>query len=104
CDSPHDILLRRDDGSISVCDTRPLRGALPVSGPGVGGGPIPTSWHIAGTGDFDGNLRDDILWRKDDGTVSIWDNGQVAGAHVIAAAGVVARTWHTAGTRVFDGN
>jgi hypothetical protein len=56
------------------------------------------------TGDFDGNGHSDILWRNDNGMVSIWDNGQIGGAHVISGAGVVASTWHFAGTGVFDGN
>src|SRR5258707_254726 len=36
-------------------------GAHVISGPGV----VPTSWHISGTGDFDGNGQSDILWRND---------------------------------------
>ena len=38
---------------------------------------MPNSWHVAGTGDFDGNGNSDILWQNDNGTVSIWDNGQI---------------------------
>ena len=33
---------------------------------------VPTSWHVAGTGDFNGDGRDDILWRHDDGTRADW--------------------------------
>jgi hypothetical protein len=36
-------------------------------------GAIPTSWSIAGTGDFNGNGTTDILWRNNStGDVQIW--------------------------------
>jgi FG-GAP repeat len=52
------------------------------------------SWHIASTGDFDGNGRDDILWRNDNGAASIWDNAQIGSAHIISGAGDVPNDWH----------
>ena len=33
--------------------------------------PGPT-WHIKGTGDFNGDGKSDIIWQGDDGTASIW--------------------------------
>ncbi|MEA2883519.1 MAG: serralysin [Bradyrhizobium sp.] len=54
--------------------------------------------------DFDGNSHSDILWHNDNGADSIWDNGQIGGAHGIAAAGVVPASWHIAGKADFDGN
>ena len=30
------------------------------------------SWHIKGTGDFNGDGKSDILWQNDDGTPAIW--------------------------------
>jgi Ca2+-binding RTX toxin-like protein len=33
---------------------------------------IPTNWTIAGIGDFNGDNRDDILWRDDNGTTLTW--------------------------------
>ena len=47
--------------------------------------------HITGTGDFDGNGQSDILWHNSNGAVSVWDNGQIGGAHIIANPGIVAR-------------
>ena len=37
---------------------------------------VPTSWHIAGTGDFNGDGRDDILWRNDNGDDQLARPGQ----------------------------
>ncbi len=54
--------------------------------------------------DFDANHHSDILWHNDSGATSIWDDGVIGGAHIIAAAGVVPVGWHIAGKGDFDGN
>ncbi|MBR0872293.1 hypothetical protein JQ633_18150 [Bradyrhizobium tropiciagri] len=54
--------------------------------------------------DFDGNFRDDINWVNNDGRASIWDNGQIGGAHIIAPAGTISGGWHVVGSGDFDGN
>ena len=33
---------------------------------------IPTNWQIEGVGDFNGDGRDDILWRNDTGLIVDW--------------------------------
>jgi hypothetical protein len=40
---------------------------------------VPTDWHIAGTGDFNGDGTDDILWRNDSGLVTEWLGGANGG-------------------------
>jgi hypothetical protein len=42
---------------------------------------VPTDWKIAGTGDFNGDGRDDIVWRQDSGAMSTW-LGQANGGFV----------------------
>ena len=32
---------------------------------------VPTSWHVVGTGDFNGDHLGDVLWRHDDGTFTM---------------------------------
>ncbi|MCA6121865.1 M10 family metallopeptidase C-terminal domain-containing protein [Bradyrhizobium sp. WSM 1704] len=54
--------------------------------------------------DFDGNGHDDLLWVNDSGVVSVWNDGQLSGAHWIAPAGTIANGWHFAGLGDFNDN
>jgi hypothetical protein len=42
----------------------------------------PTSWHVVDTGDYNGDGRDDVLWRSDAGELSNW-LGQVNGGFAL---------------------
>ena len=46
-------------------------GAFGVEDPFTGFG-VPIQWQIAGIGDFNGDGRDDLLWRHQDGKISNW--------------------------------
>jgi hypothetical protein len=66
---------------------------------------ISNDWHIAGSGDFNGDGRVDFLWRHNDGTVLDW-LGQPNGSF-IANANLninVPNDWHIAGTGDFNGD
>ena len=63
-------------------------------------------WHAVGTGDFNGDGRDDILWQNDNGTVREWlgqADGSFAGninnVNFIPPAG-----YHIVGTADFNGD
>ena len=63
-----------------------------------------SNWHIIETGDFNGDGKDDILWRADDGTVTDWlgqSNGGFAsnGANFSINA---SSSWHVVGTGDFN--
>jgi serralysin len=67
---------------------------------------VDTSWHIAGTGDFNGDGYSDILWQNDGGLVTDWlgradgsftGNGDTFLAHVDTS-------WHVAETGDFNGD
>ncbi|WFU83811.1 Ig-like domain-containing protein [Bradyrhizobium sp. CIAT3101] len=63
-----------------------------------------TTFGLTANFDFSGDGHSDILWRDDNGAVSIWSNGDINQAHIVAQAGVVPNSWHIAGTGDFDGN
>jgi len=58
--SQHDILWQDDNGSIGIWDNGQTTGAQLIANAGV----VTSDWHIAGTGDFDGNGHTDILWQS----------------------------------------
>jgi uncharacterized protein YxjI len=95
-----DILWQNDNGSVAIWNNGQAAGGHVVANPGS----VQSSWHIAGSGDFDGNSHSDLLWQNDNGSVAIWDDSQAAGGHVIANAGSVQSSWHIATTGDFDGN
>ena len=60
---------------------------------------------MAGTGDFNGDGRDDVLWRHDDGTITNWlgqANGSFAGN--ANAENDVSSNWHIIGIGDFNGD
>jgi hypothetical protein len=72
-DGKSDILWQHADGSLTAWlmndSTIVSDGYLRSQGQIV----MPnSSWSVAGTGDFDGDGRDDILWRKTDGSLVEW--------------------------------
>ncbi|HEV2596337.1 MAG TPA: VCBS repeat-containing protein, partial [Sphingomicrobium sp.] len=81
-DGRSDVLWRSDDGTV-----HDWLAQADNSGSFAGNTTnlntiVPTSWHIVGTGDFNGDGRVDVLWRNDDGTVHDWlgqANGSFAG-------------------------
>jgi Tol biopolymer transport system component len=89
-----DILLQTNSGGVAIWDNGSPSGASTIADS------MPSSWHLAGIGDFDGNGKTDILWTNDNGSVAIWDNS-VTG-HTIATG--MPNNWHVAGTGDFDGN
>ena len=63
-----------------------MNGATIASGPLVA---VPSlSWTIAGTADFDGNGKSDILWRGPAGEVALWlmNGGAIASGPLVGAA------------------
>jgi serralysin len=66
---------------------------------------IPSSWQVEGVGDFNGDNRDDILWRNTDGTVGTW-SGQANGGFVAnnAAVFTVSADWQIVATGDFNGD
>ena len=61
-------------------------------------------WHVIGTGDFNGDGLDDILWQNDNGTVRDW-LGQADGSFVGNIDHMnIGTDWHAIGTGDFNGD
>jgi hypothetical protein len=63
----------------------------------------PASWHIVGTGDFNGDGKSDVLWLNTNNTPAIWE---MNGTSIIGSAALPAPppSWHIAGTGDFNGD
>ena len=73
-----------------------LRGQHQPESGEVGLSPINTDWHVAATGDYNGDGRDDILWRNDSGALANWLASASGGFAYNSAAGItqVPTSWH----------
>jgi len=103
-DGRSDILWRSDGGALSDWLANANGGF--ASNDGNAYTTAPTNWHIAGTGDFNGDGRSDILWRNNDGSLSDWlatPNGGFA-ANDANAFTKVSTSWHVVSTGDFNGD
>ena len=109
-DGKTDVLLRSADGKVSDWLIGPPDSTI-VDVPDAPFVPHATfnsdlSWHVVGTGDFNGDGYDDILWQNDNGTVRDWlgqDSGDFIGN--IDKVNILTGTeWHVIGTGDFNGD
>jgi len=102
-DGHSDILWRSDNGRMTSWLGQP-DGSLAYTAVSDTTA-VPTSVHIAGTGDFNGDGIDDILWRAADGTMTDW-LGQAGGSFAYNPASYtwIPTDWHIAGTGDFNGD
>lgn len=67
---------------------------------------VPADWRVAGSGDFNGDGRSDILWRHDDGRITDWlgraDGGLVNNDAEAFAA--IEANWRVAAVEDFNGD
>ena len=103
-DGRSDILWRNVDGSVTNWLSTPT-GGFNTNWANASGSP-PLSWHAVGTGDFNGDGRDDILWRSDAGTVTNWLSTNTGGfaANWTNASASVGSEWQVVGTGDFNGD
>jgi ELWxxDGT repeat protein len=109
-DGTADVLWRNSGGALAEWT---LNGNLIASSaaPTLGGVAVTPdmSWSVAGVGDFDGDSRSDILWRRTDGSLSEWAmNGSsiISGSAVTSGGAAVTPdgSWSVAGIGDFNGD
>ena len=103
-DGRDDILWRHDSGLISDWLGTPSGGFADNFANAAAN--VATSWKVAGVGDFDGDGKDDILWRHDGGLITNW-LGEADGGfrdNFANAAANVATSWKVVGTGDFNGD
>ena len=103
-DGKSDVLWRSDGGTVTDWLGQ-ANGALAGNGNNLNVA-ISSNWHIAGTGDFNGDGKADVLWRADDGTVTDWlgqANGGLAGNGSNFNVNI-SSNWQVAGTGDFNGD
>ncbi|MBN8964811.1 MAG: VCBS repeat-containing protein, partial [Rhizobiales bacterium] len=66
-------------------------------------GTVSKAYHIQALDDFNGDGKDDILWRNDNGQVALW---QMNGSSVASATTVstLSSAWHIQGSGDFNGD
>jgi VCBS repeat protein/FG-GAP repeat protein len=101
-DGKADILWRNTNGDTSIWLMTGTGTHVQVLSTADLGG-VPTSWSVAGTGDFDGDGKYDILWHNSNGDTSIW---LMNGTTVSSATdlGLIPPSWNVAVTGDFNGD
>jgi len=100
-----DVLLRNDNGTISTWLNKTGSWDFMSANPTTSYS-LQATWNTAGTGDFNGDGRDDLLLRKDDGTLTQWlsdANGTFVSNHA-AATYALDIDWTVAGIGDFNGD
>jgi hypothetical protein len=103
-DGKDDLIWRRDDGAFTTWLGQASGGF--VSNDANSFTMLPTSWQVAATGDFNGDGRDDIAWRRSDGAFTTWlaqGNGSFASNDANSWA-VLPTSWRIEGTGDFNGD
>ena len=103
-DGSADVLWRNADGSF----TNWLAGANGsfTSNDANAWTVLPNTWQVDGVGDFNGDGRDDLIWRRDDGAFTTW-LAQPSGGFVSNDANswtMLPTSWQVVGTGDFNGD
>jgi Domain of unknown function (DUF4347)/FG-GAP-like repeat len=62
------------------------------------------SWKAAGTGDFNGDGKSDILWRNDDGSIALWQMNGTNVSSKLTSTPRLDNSWKINGTADFSGD
>ena len=56
-------------------------------------GGVGATWHVADVGDYNGDGKDDIFWRRDDGLLAVWNMNGFATLST-GTTGSIGSDWH----------
>ncbi len=102
-DGRSDILWRDQNGQLTNWLSTPS-GAFTANGANAYAN-VSTDWDVAGTGDFNADGHEDILWRNDNGLLTNWLANGTGGYNTNTAATVsVSPDWNVIGIADFNGD
>jgi hypothetical protein len=102
---PDALLWRNDNGDVTLWTASPSGAAVGFVAQDLG--VVPTSYQIAGVGDFNDDGKTDILWRNTNGDLVLWDSVPGAGSVNYPPGldlGVVSTAWQIQGVGDFNGD
>lgn len=103
-DGREDLIWRRQDGLLSNW-LGTSTGGFTVNDQNAWAS-VDWTWDVVGAGDFNGDRRDDLLWRRVDGTISNW-LGTATGGFTINDANAwttISNAWKIVGTGDVNGD
>jgi VCBS repeat-containing protein len=104
-DRKADILFYDTNNDVVVWKANGLTSINPATQQFVVGNTLSSAWTVAGTGDFNGDKKSDVLFRDTNNNIAVWT---LNGLAPLAQAGIIgnlgAGTWQVAGTGDFDGD
>ncbi|HUD89300.1 MAG TPA: FG-GAP-like repeat-containing protein [Xanthobacteraceae bacterium] len=102
-DGMSDILwLNSSNGNVAIWE---MNGTTILNPNNTSVGNLQAGWFIAGTGDFNGDGKSDILLRDGSGDIAIWEmNGTTILNPNNTSVGNLSTVWSVAETGDFDGN
>lgn len=102
-DGRSDLLTRSSTGEISLLRGQ-ANGSL-IQSEQLAANPIDANWKIVGRGDFNGDGKDDILWRHSSGVIGEWlgQAGQFTNNSGVAA-NLVDNSWSVVGVGDYNGD
>jgi Domain of unknown function (DUF4347)/FG-GAP-like repeat len=103
-DGKTDILWRNTNLNDNRVVLWTMDGANVVDSKSTSTPTLDKSWKAAGTGDFNGDGKSDILWRNDDGSIALWQMNGTNVSSKLTSTPSLDNSWKINGTADFNGD